>query len=349
MINRIVSPADSKDLEAQRGLSVLELVIVITVFSLLLVPTLSLISPDIDVKRIQRTQDALETARDALVAFAAANNGCLPFAADFEGGLPDTDASGVAAPGYVDTGVGKVGTYAGDLPWADLGFTNSFLDGENLRLQYFVSQAYTDFDPLPSAIVCAAGFRGFEWDSSVTYQGTNSNPLYVYYAEGTDRWLYKVTGTLPAGTAPPSAGPTIAVDVTKVLDGNLLELRRGPDVNTGSQGPDGGPQHDVLSARNVFVLIAPGKNRNATFGRAYVRDSTHINNISNAPWPLDLTGNAGAAAIIDTAIFSLINNIGAADAADNGDDTLLAMSFTEFKVELRKYGLHMEPICEQAC
>ncbi len=47
MFNRIVPPADSKDLEAQRGFSLFELVFVIMVFSLLLMPALSLISSDV--------------------------------------------------------------------------------------------------------------------------------------------------------------------------------------------------------------------------------------------------------------------------------------------------------------
>jgi len=337
MLNRIVSPADSKDLEAQRGLSVMELVIVIMVFALLLMPALSLMSSDIEAKRIQRTQDALETARDALVAFAAANNGCLPFAADFEGGLPDTDQTGAASSSYFDNGTHSSGKHAGDLPWGTLGFTDSFLDGENLRLQYVVAKPYTDSDgSLLNGISCDAGYRGREWDPSVTYQGTNPNPLYVYYAVGTDRRLYEVTGTLPAGTPPNTAGPTVAQDVTAPLPDPLLQVRRGPDVlGTGGQA-------DVLSAQNVFVLIAPGENRNAGLGRPYVRDSNHVLDDAGNPWALDVP-------TVNTVIFSNTPNVDSNDPNNDGDDTLLVMSFINFKAEIRKFGLSMESVCDGSC
>ncbi len=337
MFNRIVPPADSKDLEAQRGFSLFELVFVIMVFSLLLLPTLSLINSDIGTKRIQRTQDALETARDALIAFAAVNNGCLPFAADFEGGLPDTDQTGAASSSYFDNGTHNSGKHAGDLPWSELGLTNSFLDGENLRLQYFVAKPYTDSDAgLQNGISCNAGYRGREWDPSVTYQGTSTNPLYVYYNVGPDRRLYEVTGTLPVGTPPNTADPSVAQDVTGPLPDPLLQVRRGPDVlGTGGQS-------DVLSAQNVFVLIAPGKNRNAGLGRAYVRDSNYVLNDTGDPWPLDVL-------TVNTVIFSNTPNVDSNDTYNDGDDTLLVMSFINFKAEIRKFGLSMEPICAGSC
>ena len=337
MFNRIVPPADSKDLEAQRGFSLFELVFVIVVFSLLLMPALSLISSDVGTKRIQRTQDALETARNALVAFAAVHNGCLPFAADFEGGLPDTDQTGTVSSSYFDNGTHNSGKHAGDLPWNELGLTNSFLDGENLRLQYFVAEPYTDSDGgLQNGISCGAGYRGREWDLSVAYQGTNTNPLYVYYTVGSDRRLYKVTGTLPAGWPPNFADPSVAEDVTAPLPDPLLQVRRGPDVlGTGGQA-------DVLSAQNVFVLIAPGGNRNAGLGRAYVRDSNYVLNDMGDPWPLD-------APTVNTVIFSNTPNVDPNDTYNDGDDTLLVMSFINFKAEIRKFGLSMEPICDGSC
>ena len=337
MLNRIVPPADSKDLEAQRGFSLFELVFVIMVFSLLLMPALSLISSDVGTKRIQRTQDALETARDALVAFASANNGCLPFVADFEGGLPDTDQTGAASSSYFDNGTHNSGKHAGDLPWNELGLTNSFLDGENLRLQYFVVEPYTDSDGgLQNGISCDAGYRGREWDLSVAYQGTTANPLYVYYSVGTNRRLFEVTGTLPAGTPPNMADPTIAQDVTAPLPDPLLQVRRGPDVL------GGGSQADVLSAQNVFVLIAPGENRNAGLGRVYVRDSNHVLDDAGNPWTLDV-------ATVNTVIFANTANVDSSDPNNDGDDTLLVMSFINFKAEIRKFGLTIEPICDGSC
>ena len=79
---------------ARSGFTIIELAIVVVVAGLLLVPLLRIAGSSIISARLKETQSRLDTARDALVAFAAVNGGCLPFASDFEGGLPDTDASG---------------------------------------------------------------------------------------------------------------------------------------------------------------------------------------------------------------------------------------------------------------
>ncbi len=80
---------------SRAGFTIIELAIVLVVISLLLMPLLRIAASSVGATRTQDTGAALATARDALVAFAASNNGCLPFAADFEGGLLDTDANGV--------------------------------------------------------------------------------------------------------------------------------------------------------------------------------------------------------------------------------------------------------------
>ncbi|MCH9019585.1 MAG: type II secretion system protein, partial [Proteobacteria bacterium] len=193
---------------SRAGFTIIELAIVIVVISVLLMPLLRIAASSIGATRTQETGAALETARDALVAFAASNNGCLPFAADFEGGLPDTDATGVVTSSSVDTGFGTADKHGGDLPWAELGLTNSFLDGEELRVQYYVASPYTDDDADSSnGIKCNAGFRGFEWNSSVTYNGSTPSPLYVYNTDvNNDRQLYRFTDTLPGGMPPDTFG-----------------------------------------------------------------------------------------------------------------------------------------------
>ncbi len=72
-------------------------------------------------------------------------------------------------------------------------------------------------------------------------------------------------------------------DVTGEIDGDVLDVRGGPDVI------DPGAQSNEVSKRNVFVLIAPGTNRNANVNRAYVRDSNHTGDKLGGPWPLDAT------------------------------------------------------------
>lgn len=345
---------------SRAGFTIIELAIVIVVISVLLMPLLRIAASSIGATRTQGTGAALETARDALVAFAASNNGCLPFAADFEGGLPDTDATGVVTSTSGDTGFGTATPtpkHGGDLPWADLGLTNSFLDGDDLRVQYYVASPYTDDDADSSnGIKCKAGFRGFEWNSSVTYYGSTT-PLFVYNTDVNNvRRLYKITGTLPAGISPDTPcvaagdplpectgpGPNpVTEDITLTFDAafpdGLVQVRHGPDVINGDAS-----EIAPVSAQNAFVLIAPGGNRNANRDRAYVRDANHVGDPAGNAWPLDTNDVNGV-------IFSATQNIDGTDSNNDGDDTLLVMSFTSFKAALSKYGLNMESVCEDGC
>ncbi len=319
---------------ASAGFTLLELTIVIVVLGLLLVPLLWLTTMSVGTTREQATSEALATARDALVAFAAGNNGCLPFAADYEGGYPDTDATG-ASGGYVDTGVGRANIRAGDLPWADLGLSSSFVEGDGWRIQYYVATLYTDVDANPTnGIACLAGFRGFEWNSSVTYDGASSR-LYVYYTVGGNRDMYEIISNYPAGTTPDAIGVSVAKPVGTPLPAQLLDLKRGPDVAAAS------PQNDVISSPNVFVLVAPGGNTNAVVGRPYVRDSNHARDAAGTDWPLAVID-----ANVDGVVFSNTPDVDVTNAGNNGDDTLLAMSFLEFKSALALFALNMEEICD---
>ena len=287
--------------------------------------------------RLKQTQSILETAGEALISFAAVNGGCLPFAADDEGGLPDTDASGVASssPDSGNRGSGS-SVNAGDLPWADLGLSNGFLDGDGLRIQYYVATPYTDTDGSTANITCDASFKGFQWDSSVSYVAPTDVAIWVYDYDPDSgaRTLYEIkkNTTLDAGVHPNGSGATIhAVQ----LPDPLLQVRRGPDVTAAT------PQNDVISSRNVFILIAPGKNRNADIDRLFVRDSTHVKP-DGSIWALGTN-------VVDDYIFSTEPNVDAADSTNNGDDTMLVMSFTRFKAEMGKHGLNMEPVCEKLC
>ena len=192
---------------------------VVVLVGVLLVPLLRMTGSTLGTVRYKSTQAALETARDALIAYAATHNGCLPYAADYEGSLPDTAQDGVAVASYADAGVVRKkenkptetqAVYAGDLPWRELGLGSDFLDGDGLRIQYYVAKPYTTElikpndvgDPVkPKERICPAGFRGFEWEDGVVYKGTSEEPVFVYY-DVTDG-IVELTATLPfAGSLP---------------------------------------------------------------------------------------------------------------------------------------------------
>ena len=100
---------------------------------------------------------------------------------------------------------------------------------------------------------------------------------------------------------------------------------------------------DALIAQNVFVLIAPGDNRNADLNRTYFRDSNHRGNASGSSWSANSSNN------LDLVVFSGTPNVDATDEGSDGDDTLLVMSFVNFKAEMNRYGLNMEAVCDGTC
>lgn len=322
----------------QRGFTVVELAIVLVVSGLLLVPLLKLVFTAVGGNSEQQTEAAFDKAVDALIAYATENNGCLPFAADSEGGLIDTDVAGLQ---ITDTGTSGNNTRAGDLPWAELGLLEEtrggfFLDGDFLRIQYYVATPYADTDN-----GCSAGFRGQEWNPQVTYLGSNPAPVFVYDTANLTSTnppnLFKITGTLTAGLHPSQAPANTASDVTAVLTSPLLEVRRGPDITSSVDGQD-----DVQSIQNVFILIAVGANRNAGLDRTHVRDSTHALDNTGALWTLGVNN-------VNNVVFSLTRNISGTDSGDDGDDTLRIMSFIEYKSRLKAFDLILQQLCEIPC
>ena len=119
--------------ESQKGFSLPELVVILTAAGAILSPVLDVVGSSMETIRSEQNQSILQNARESLLRYAAQNGGCLPFAADWEGSLPNTGQNG--GPGYTDTGVAKSNTRAGDLPWTDLGLGDSFRDGDGLRIQ----------------------------------------------------------------------------------------------------------------------------------------------------------------------------------------------------------------------
>ncbi len=319
-------PARRRDRrDTQKGFTLPELVVTLAAVGAILSPVLEAVDSSMDTIRAEQNETILDTARETLIRYAARNDGCLPFAADWEGGLPNTDQNG--ATGYFDNGVAKNDTRAGDLPWTDLGLGDSFRDGQGLRIQYYVASQYADFGS-----GCAAAAKGEDWNQLVAYDGTPSDPIYLYFTPpGGSRGLYEVDATLAAGTRPDIGGFT---EVGVSLPGNLLELRRGPDIKAA------GSEQDILSAQNIFVLIATGDNINAisSIDLPFMRDENHrANGSGGAPWNLNQNN-------IDDVRFSATHEYNAEDEAASGDDTLLVTSFLSFKSDLRSFGVRLESI-----
>ena len=328
----------------EAGFTLIELAIVVVAAGLILVPLVRIAGSWMITARSQQSQIALETAAEALISYAASNSGCLPFAADSEGGLPDTNQAGNP---LTDTGIGVDNVHSGDLPWSELDLTNEFRDGDQLRIQYYVGTPYTDEDKdRANGISCRAGFRGFQWNPQINYAGVAkqgpvaAKPVYVYYTpSGGQPTLYKIEDAndtpnpyvgLAPGT-PPVADTSVAEDVTAALPDPLLEVKRGPDI------AGAGAESDTMSEPNVFVLIAVGTNRNADLNRRYMRDAGHAGNVAGGNWPLGRKK-------VDGSIFSLTHGISTTDRLDDGDDTLLVMSFVQYRSRLREFGLNMEPV-----
>ena len=313
--------------QAQRGFSLLEMAAVMTAAGAILGPVLASFESSIDAIRGEQNEVVLETAREALIRYAAQHDGCLPFAADWEGGLPDTGQTG--APGYTDTGIAANNTRAGDLPWADLGLAESFRDGDSLRIQYYVASQYADLD-----VGCAARSIGEAWNPMVSYDGSVAS-IYLHFTppDGSGG-LYEINGFLASGTRPDSGFN----DIGDALPSSLLELRRGPDVKKN------GDESDVLSAQNVFVLIAVGDNINAnsSINLPYMRDENHRSNSGGAPWNLNQNN-------VDGVIFAATHEFNGSDEGKDGDDMVMAMSFLSFKTDVRKFGVQLAPICETSC
>ena len=314
--------------EAQRGFSMPELVTVMTVVGAILGPLLASFDSSMDAIHSEHSEVVLETAHEALIRYAAQHDGCLPFAADWEGGLPNTDQNG--APGYTDTGVAKDNSRAGDLPWAELGLAETFRDGDDGRIQYYVASQYADLSN-----GCVARQIGEEWNPIESYDGSD-DPIYLHFTPpGGSHGLYVIDGPLASGTRPDSASYT---DISDALPASLLELRRGPNIKKN------GPQKDVLSAQNVFVLIATGDNINgfSSNNLPYMRDENHRAGANGQPWNLNLNN-------VDDVRFAATHEFDANDQGKDGDDMLMVVSFLSFKSELGTFGVHVEPFCKTAC
>jgi prepilin-type N-terminal cleavage/methylation domain-containing protein len=174
----------------QQGFSLVEMALVIFIVSLLLGGLLGPLSTQIDRQRVSETEDTLQTARDALLGFAAAN-GYLPCPTnDID---PSSSTYGVALDGACGA--------EGFLPWATLGISPVDAWGTPVRIaigdptngfiRYRVDTAF-DQAPLPPVFsLSTAPNDAFTVadanDNALTITGVGPDrPIAIIYSTGPD-------------------------------------------------------------------------------------------------------------------------------------------------------------------
>lgn len=139
-----------------RGFTLIEMALVLMIVGLLLGGGLTVLTAQLEQRRVTDTQRMLEEAREALIGFAV-TNGRLP--------CPATGSLASGAPGAgianLETAVGCTGGQTGVLPWATLGVSQS--DAWGWRFTYRVPAQFSRTVDATRALTlanfpgCAAG------------------------------------------------------------------------------------------------------------------------------------------------------------------------------------------------
>lgn len=126
------------------GFTLVEMAIVLALMALVLGVSLTVISTQLDQRRIDDTNALLSDARDALIGYALSHT-----ASDGHPYLPCPDrmsggsGSNVANDGVEDRTAGACDTQEGNLPWVTLGIAPQ-TDAWNNRLRYAVTAAFSN-------------------------------------------------------------------------------------------------------------------------------------------------------------------------------------------------------------
>ena len=122
-------------IRANRGFTLIEVAVVVLVITLLIGSLLVPLASQVEQRKVSDTQKALDEVREALIGFAM-SNGRLPCPDNNGDGLEDArtgaDAAGDGCAG---------GVYAGTLPWATLGVSQT--DAWGNRFKYRVTNEFT--------------------------------------------------------------------------------------------------------------------------------------------------------------------------------------------------------------
>lgn len=300
----------------------IELALVLAVLGVLLLPLTQFLSQMRDAKRLEATNSALQLAKEALLNYAAHNRGCLPHAADFEGGMPDTGLTGTGS--YTDTGSARqavepagngAGQRAGDLPWADLALNGRALDARQHRLQYYVASALTaprqtraSNDNKSSRVGCPARSRsGLEsWQAQTPYRQGDI----VSYREA----LYVATGDAASDLSPPAAPWQIF--------GPLRPWQEVTAYNTG----------DYVAYNNRFYRALSGNSAmNPQLSNIVWRETGLPDGREPPLWQSHATEGyrRGELALDDGIIYRVINNAAPPGLSPSGSNSWERISLTE--------------------
>ena len=217
------------------------------------------------------------------------------------------------------------------------------MDGDR-QLHWVFYDASLATDPTP-ANPDRGGVGIADWFIGYPDAGaTKESPVYVFDIDKGVRRLHQIEQ--------PGDDPNKVKHRSELVVESLLEVRRGPNVINGAAA-----ETAVVSARNVFVLIATGGNRNVdadvngtTTVRQYIRDANHVDRKGNQI-PIYDEGKGGEIRgnDVDDMIFSATRNVDPTDEGANGDDTILIMSFAAFRAAMSRFGMNMEPVCFDKC
>lgn len=130
----------------QRGFTLVELAVALTIVALLIGMFIVPLGTQMDAQRIAETQKQLELAREAVLGFAVAR-GRLPCPAT------RNTATGAGGAGTENCALGE-----GVLPWADLGVPET--DAWGRRFTYRVTPAFADAPPAGMQASFAIGDNG---------------------------------------------------------------------------------------------------------------------------------------------------------------------------------------------
>lgn len=231
----------------QRGFSLVEMAIVLVIMGLALGAGLSVLSGQIEQKKINETQKVLEEARDALMGFAIVN-GRLP--------RPAT----VASNGVEITAVAcsNDSTCTGFIPWSTLGVTK--LDGWGKIIRYSVTPVFANA-AFTQATAGTKNVRTRINGGPISVTAVAANVPAVVFSHGRDNF-----GTTDGGVAIPNTavGLTNTDEIsndtgagTGLLGTNFVQ--RPPSTNTAVPG--------VFDDMVVWLPTATLLNRLAAAGR----------------------------------------------------------------------------------